>query len=169
MLFVNISVGDIRVPSSLLKDLPKNSEASEDDVVDADTDSAPSSSSSVDSSLLDAGSTHLSRSDPQADGQAIFRLLEEGETVGFRNLHFCTNAINNKTKARDLFFVFHLQITHMFRCARIQGLDTVEGLLLFVREHFYIVDGFTLFTSKDVTDIVDIDSLPPEYATFSFL
>ena len=34
------------------------------------------------------------------------------------------------------------QITHMFRCANIEGLDTVEGLeglLLFGREHFYVV------------------------------
>ena len=52
-----------------------------------------------------------------------------------------------------------LQIKHMFRCARIQGLDTVEGLLLFGRDHFYIVDGFTLLKSKE---IVHIDTLPPE-------
>ena len=36
------------------------------------------------------------------------------------------------------------KISHMFRCARVQGLDTAEGLLLFGREHFYILDGFTL-------------------------
>ena len=47
----------------------------------------------------------------------------------------------------------------MFRCARIQGLDTMEGLLLFGKEHFYAVDGFTLLKTKE---IVDIDSIPPE-------
>ena len=47
----------------------------------------------------------------------------------------------------------------MFRCARIQGLDTCEGLLLFGKEHAYIVDGFTLLKSKE---IADIDSLPAE-------
>lgn len=47
----------------------------------------------------------------------------------------------------------------MFRCARIQGLDTVEGLLLFVKEYFYIIDGFTLLRTKE---IADIDSLPAE-------
>ena len=52
-----------------------------------------------------------------------------------------------------------MQISHMFRCARIQGLDTVEGLLLFGKEHFYIVDNFTLLKSKE---IVDIDSLDDE-------
>ena len=36
------------------------------------------------------------------------------------------------------------KISHMYRCARVQGLDTAEGLLLFGREHFYILDGFTL-------------------------
>ena len=48
----------------------------------------------------------------------------------------------------------------MFRCARIEGLDTSEGLLLFGKEHFYIVDGFTLLRTKEV---VDIDSLPAEW------
>jgi len=58
--------------------------------------------------------------------------------------------------------IFTLQITHMFRCARIQGLDTIEGLLVFVKEHFYIIDGFTLLRTKE---IADIDSLPAEYVT----
>ena len=39
------------------------------------------------------------------------------------------------------------KISHMFRCARVQGLDTAEGLLLFGREHFYILDGFTLVSA----------------------
>ena len=47
----------------------------------------------------------------------------------------------------------------MFRCARIQGLDTMEGLLLFGKEHFYVVDGFTMLKTKE---IVDIDSIPVE-------
>lgn len=47
----------------------------------------------------------------------------------------------------------------MFRCARIQGLDTIEGLLVFVKEHFYIIDGFTLLRTRE---IADIDSLPAE-------
>ncbi|XP_022643815.1 WD repeat and FYVE domain-containing protein 3-like isoform X2 [Varroa destructor] len=49
------------------------------------------------------------------------------------------------------------KITHMFRCARVQGLDTWEGLLLFGREHFYVVDGFTLLKTREIRDI---DSLP---------
>lgn len=56
-------------------------------------------------------------------------------------------------------FGLSFQITHMFRCGRIQGLDTAEGLLLFGREHFYVVDGFTLLKSKEIKDI---DSLPEE-------
>ncbi|CAI9723395.1 repeat and FYVE domain-containing 3-like isoform X2 [Octopus vulgaris] len=67
----------------------------------------------------------------QASNQAILRLLGEGE-----------------------------KITHMFRCARIQGLDTAEGLLQFGKEHFYVIDGFTLLKSKEIKDI---DSLPPEF------
>lgn len=50
------------------------------------------------------------------------------------------------------------KITNMFRCARIQGLDTTEGLLLFGKEHCYIVDGFTLLKNREIRDI---ESLPP--------
>ncbi|GFQ88429.1 WD repeat and FYVE domain-containing protein 3 [Trichonephila clavata] len=62
------------------------------------------------------------------ENQNILRLLEDGE-----------------------------KISHMFRCARIQGLDTCEGLLLFGKEHFYVVDGFTLLKTREIRDI---DSLP---------
>lgn len=51
----------------------------------------------------------------------------------------------------------HEKITHMFRCARIQGLDTTEGLLLFGKEHCYVIDGFTVLKSRE---IMDIDSIP---------
>ncbi|BES87468.1 Beach [Nesidiocoris tenuis] len=51
------------------------------------------------------------------------------------------------------------KISHMFRCARIQGLDTMEGLLLFGKEHMYIVDGFTLLKSREIRDI---ESLPQD-------
>ena len=48
----------------------------------------------------------------------------------------------------------------MFRCARVQGLDTVEGLLLFGRHFFYIVDGYTLLKTKEIRDL---DFLPEQY------
>lgn len=48
----------------------------------------------------------------------------------------------------------------MFRCARIQGLDTVEGLLLFGREHCYVIDGFTLLKNREIRDL---DSCPDDY------
>ncbi|KMR04720.1 wd repeat and fyve domain-containing protein 3 [Lasius niger] len=54
----------------------------------------------------------------------------------------------------------HEKISHMFRCARIQGLDTTEGLLLFGKEHFYVIDGFTLLKSREIRDI---ESLPDAY------
>ena len=40
----------------------------------------------------------------------------------------------------------------MCRCARIQGLDNFEGLMVFFREHFYIVDGYTMLNGE-VKDI----------------
>ena len=54
----------------------------------------------------------------------------------------------------------HEKISHMFRVARIQGLDTTEGLLLFGKEHFYVIDGFTLLKSREIRDI---ESLPEAY------
>ncbi|XP_059046581.1 WD repeat and FYVE domain-containing protein 3 [Achroia grisella] len=54
----------------------------------------------------------------------------------------------------------HEKISHMFRCARIQGLDTTEGLLLFGREHCYIIDGFTLLKNREIRDL---DSCPDDY------
>lgn len=64
----------------------------------------------------------------QIETQTVLRLLEEGE-----------------------------RISHMFRCARVQGLDTFEGLLLFGKEYFYSIDGFTLLKTREIRDI---DSLP---------
>jgi len=49
----------------------------------------------------------------------------------------------------------------MFRCARIQGLDTYEGLLLFGKDHVYIVDGFTLLKTREIRDIETL--LPNSY------
>ncbi|XP_068632967.1 WD repeat and FYVE domain-containing protein 3 isoform X2 [Battus philenor] len=54
----------------------------------------------------------------------------------------------------------HEKITHMFRCARIQGLDTTEGLLLFGREHCYVIDGFTLLKNREIRDL---ESCPDDY------
>ena len=54
----------------------------------------------------------------------------------------------------------------MYRCARLRGLDSSEGLFLFGRSHFYVIDGFTLLTTegnKGTGDIRDIDSLPEGY------
>ncbi|XP_035766605.1 WD repeat and FYVE domain-containing protein 3 [Neolamprologus brichardi] len=65
----------------------------------------------------------------KTDNTSLLRLLEEGE-----------------------------KIQHMYRCARVQGLDTSEGLLLFGKEHFYVIDGYTMTVSREIRDI---DTLPP--------
>ena len=65
------------------------------------------------------------------DNQTLLRLLDQGE-----------------------------QLHSMFRCARIQGLDTLEGLLLFGREHYYVVDGFTLLKTREIRDL---DFLPEQF------
>lgn len=58
---------------------------------------------------------------------------------------------------------FFFQITYMFRCARIQGLDTTEGLLLFGQEHCYVVDGFTLLKNREIRDIESVPNNVNEY------
>lgn len=52
------------------------------------------------------------------------------------------------------------QIGPMYRCARIQGLDSFEGIILFGKESYYILDGFTLFSTNEIQDI---DSISEEY------
>ncbi|KAJ8286942.1 hypothetical protein GJAV_G00045160 [Gymnothorax javanicus] len=66
----------------------------------------------------------------KTDNTTLLRLLEEGE-----------------------------KIQHMYRCARVQGLDTSEGLLLFGKEHFYVIDGFTMTITREIRDI---ETLPPD-------
>ncbi|XP_036384178.1 WD repeat and FYVE domain-containing protein 3 isoform X2 [Megalops cyprinoides] len=66
----------------------------------------------------------------KTDNTSLLRLLEEGE-----------------------------KIQHMYRCARVQGLDTSEGLLLFGKEHFYVIDGFTMTITREIRDI---ETLPPD-------
>lgn len=68
------------------------------------------------------------------DNQTLLRLLEEGE-----------------------------QLHSMFRCARIQGLDTLEGLLLFGKDYYYVVDGFTLLKTREIRDL---DFLPEQFIFF---
>ena len=54
----------------------------------------------------------------------------------------------------------------MYRCARVRGLDSAEGLFLFGRNHFYVIDGFTLMSaeskkgSSNAKEIKDISTLP---------
>lgn len=83
-----------------------------------------------------------------ADSQTLVRMLEDHEKV--RIVGLCTN--DNKYSV-----VLSPQITHMFRCARIQGLDTTEGLLLFGKEYCYVIDGFTVLKNRE---IMDIDAIP---------
>lgn len=75
------------------------------------------------------------------DWQNLMRLLEENEKIG-----------------------------HLFRSARVQGLETVDGLLLFGKEHLYVVDGFTQTPSRDIRDISNFPSgtfepIVPPYTT----
>ncbi|XP_076326045.1 WD repeat and FYVE domain containing 3 bchs isoform X2 [Tachypleus tridentatus] len=76
---------------------------------------------------VDLGPEGSAEQEETPDSQSVLRLLEEGE-----------------------------KISYMFRCARIQGLDTSEGLLLFGKEHFYVVDGFTLLKTREIRDIATL-------------
>lgn len=89
---------------------------------------------------------------------------EDGETSSFVDVCQEAEAESNlaQEESIDSQTVIRLlerneRISHMFRCCRVQGLDTYEGLLLFGREHFYLIDGFTLLKTREIKDI---DSLP---------
>ncbi len=60
-----------------------------------------------------------------------------------------------------LIFILSFQISLAFRCARIEGLDGSEGILIFGREHFYILEGYTYNTEKN--EIIDLDKCRNEY------
>lgn len=96
---------------------------------DGDQDDGDSTSF-VDFSPEIEAETNSARESENVDSLSVLRLLEKNE-----------------------------RISHMFRCSRVQGLDTYEGLLLFGREHFYLIDGFTLLKTREIKDI---DSLPPD-------
>jgi hypothetical protein len=53
----------------------------------------------------------------------------------------------------------HEKISQIFRVAQIQGLDTAEGLLLFGKDDFYLVSGFTILAKS--REIKDLYYLPP--------
>ncbi len=72
--------------------------------------------------------SHCFQSSKGPDNQTLLRLLEEGE-----------------------------ELQSMFRCARIEGLDTSEGLLLFGKDQYYVVDGYTLLKTREIRDL---DFLP---------
>ena len=79
--------------------------------------------------------------DDGPDWQNLVRLLEENEKVG-----------------------------HLFRCARVQGLETGDGLLLFGKEHLYVADGFTQTPSRKIRDVSNFppdtfDPIVPPYTT----
>lgn len=57
-------------------------------------------------------------------------------------------------------FVIFFQIGPMFRCARIQGLESFEGIILLGRDRYYVLDGFTLLSTNQIQDI---DSIAEEY------
>lgn len=97
--------------------------------IDCDQDDGDSTSF-VDFSPEIEAETNSARESENTDSLSVLRLLEKNE-----------------------------RISHMFRCSRVQGLDTYEGLLLFGREHFYLIDGFTLLKTREIKDI---DSLPPD-------
>lgn len=67
--------------------------------------------------------------DEESDDTIIRRLMEEGDTINYA-----------------------------FRCARVEGLDAYEGLMLLGREHFYLIDGYTLLSTREIRDI---ESIPP--------
>ena len=96
----------------------------DDDDDEQEEDVVENKTNAASAADLHQSPTNTAANENSPDYQTVMRLLEAGE-----------------------------KITHMYRCARIQGLDTTEGLLLFGKEHFYVLDGFTLVNGREVHDI----------------
>jgi hypothetical protein len=81
-------------------------------------------------------------------------------STNFKTIHTASTNISTSTNNQNIVRLLEEgeRINHIFRCARVQGLDTTEGVFMFGKEHFYVLDGFTIITAKD---IVDIDCLKP--------
>lgn len=77
--------------------------------------------------------TGTEEEDEESDDTVIRRLMEDGDTI-----------------------------THAFRCARVEGLDAYEGLMLLGKEHFYLIDGFTLLSTREIRDIESIPAAQRE-------
>ncbi|XP_052816149.1 WD repeat and FYVE domain-containing protein 3-like isoform X4 [Mya arenaria] len=121
----------MKIPKLLHKKAGGSQQESNDDDEDLDGEKGDQSDSQDVPDTTEApAETTPDTAQKKADNQAILQLLGEGE-----------------------------KISHMFRCARIQGLENAEGLLLFGREHFHIIDGVTILATKEIKDI---DTLPPE-------
>ncbi|KAK7508020.1 hypothetical protein BaRGS_00000985, partial [Batillaria attramentaria] len=149
------------------------------DLLSSDADQTVSSPEDIINmrKLLPRSSSNKSTGDEEEGDDTVESNLQAGETSGEAGVEAVagettvdgpgdtqqeepappTSKSDNQTIMR--FLGDKEKISHMFRCARIQGLDTAEGLLLFGREHFYIIDGFTLLRTKEIKDI---DSLPYE-------
>lgn len=103
--------------------------------------------------LLECGAVD---EEQKTDNTTLLRLLEEGEKVNklsFFNCCVCLDCLQFCVRVLKASLPFVFQIQHMYRCARVQGLDTSEGLLLFGKEHFYVIDGFTMTVTREIRDI----------------
>lgn len=118
-----------------------------------DRDKLPEQKSETDSAkskFKDSASTTTTKSAKQQQQQ---KQIPESRTTSKGIL----NGPDNQTLLRLL--EQDEQLHSMFRCARIQGLDTIEGLLLFGRDYYYVVDGFTLLKTREIRDL---DFLPEQ-------
>ncbi|KAH9494853.1 WD repeat and FYVE domain-containing protein 3, partial [Bulinus truncatus] len=152
--YTEITTGSPEDVNNLKKLLPKAS-SSKSSGDDDDND---------DLSNLDSQTGEMERSDSTAEKSESLSEKPDGETQGENQIDPALDVPSSPTTKADNQTILHFigekeRISHMFRCARIQGLDTAEGLLLFGKEHFYVIDGFTLLRTKEIKDI---DSLPHE-------
>ncbi|GFS12293.1 WD repeat and FYVE domain-containing protein 3 [Elysia marginata] len=130
---------DVQNLKKLLPRASTKSSADEEDIEDAGTTDSPHTAE------LDRTDSTVDR--PEVEGQ------------GENNSEIPPSPTSKTHNQAIVHFMGEEKISHLFRCARIQGLDTAEGLLLFGKEQFFIIDGFTLLRTKEIKDI---DSLAPE-------
>ena len=60
---------------------------------------------------------------------------------------------------QSLLIILYSKIRFQCKCAKLEGLDAKEGVLLLGKCHFYVIEGITLMEDGGFIDIESISSL----------
>ncbi|XP_019848853.1 PREDICTED: WD repeat and FYVE domain-containing protein 3-like isoform X2 [Amphimedon queenslandica] len=126
--------------------------------------SAIFSDSSLLSHSFSSPPSHIAMTTPRARESSFSSTQQNnplsGLDEGANRADILSSLDNDDPVARALFKMIDEPITECHQCARLTGLDSWDGLLLFGSTSFYVVEGITI--TKD-SNVVDIESATDGY------